>query len=84
MKLILTATFMFVAFAFAFMAETTHLSNQRDESNNSIMMDIIQSVLNDPEFLALSNKQQLHVLIVMYNALEAHYNKQGFIDKKKV
>jgi len=74
---------MFVAFAFAFMAETTHLSNQRDESNNSIMIDIIQSVLNDPEFLALSNKQQLHVLIVMYNAIEAHYNKQGFIDKKK-
>jgi hypothetical protein len=84
MKFLFTTTFMFVTFAFAFMAETTHLSNQRDKSENVSLMDIIQSVLNDPEFLALSSKQQLHVLIVMYNAIEAHYNKQGFIDKKKV
>ncbi len=46
-------------------------------------MDIIQSILNDPEFLALSNKQQLHVLIVMYNAIEGHYKNIGIADKKK-
>jgi len=84
MKLAFTLTFMFTAFAFAFMVETGDIRNERDKSNNSILMDIIQSVLSDPEFLALSNKQQVHVLIVMYNAIEAHYNKQGFIDKKKV
>ena len=59
MKLVLT--FMLMAFSFAFMVETSDTSNQRDESQNVSLMDIIQSILNDPEFLALSNKQQLHV-----------------------
>ena len=81
-KLILTTTIMFMAFAFAFMVETSDISNERGESNNSILMDIIQSVLIDPEYLALSSKQQLHVLIAMYDILEGHLKKQGFIDKQ--
>jgi hypothetical protein len=82
MKLALTLTFMFTAFAFALMVETSDISNQRGESNNSILMDIIQSVLIDPEFLALSSKQQLHVLIVMYDILEGHLQKQAMLGKK--
>ena len=84
MKLILTTTIVLMAFAFAYMVESSPMDNQRDESQNASLMDIIQSILNDPEFLALSNKQQLHVLIVMYDAIEAHYNNQGFNDRKKV
>jgi hypothetical protein len=85
MKLIFTTTFMCMVFAYAFMAETRHIaSNERDESGNLSVMDIIQSILNDPEFLALNSKQQLHVLIIIYDALEAHYKKQGFADKKKI
>ena len=84
MKLILTTTIVLMAFAFAYMVESSPMGNEREESQNVSLMDIIQSILNDPEFLALSNKQQLHVLIVMYDAIEAHYNNQGFIDRKKV
>ena len=82
MKSVLTLTFMFIAFAFAFMVETSDIRNERGESNNSILMDIIQSVLIDPEFLALSSKQQLHVLIVMYDILEGHLQKQDMLGKK--
>ena len=82
MKLVLT--FMLMAFSFAFMVETSDISNQRGKTNHSILMDIIQRVLNDPEFLALGNKQQLHVLIAIYNIIEGHYNKQGFNGRIKV
>ena len=80
MKLVLT--FMLMAFSFAFMVETSDISNQRGKTNHSILMDIIQRVLNDPEFLALGNKQQLHVLIVMYDAIEGHLQKQAMIGKQ--
>jgi hypothetical protein len=77
MKLIFTTTFMFMAFAVAFMVETSHVaSNERDESKILIFMNIIQNVLNDPEFLALSSRQQLHVLISIYNIIEGHYKSK--------
>ncbi len=83
MKLVFTLTFMFTAFAFAFMVETSDISNERGESNKLTLIDIIiQSVLIDPEFLALSSKQQLHVLIVMYDIIEGHLKKKGFIGKQ--
>ena len=69
MKLIFTTTLICMTLAFAFMAETNHVSNQRDESGNLTFMEIIQSILNDPEFLALSSRQQLHVLISIYNVI---------------
>jgi hypothetical protein len=83
MKLILTTTIVLMAFAFAYMVESSPMGNERGESQNVSLMDIIQSILNDPEFLALSNKQQLHVLILMYNAIEGHYKNMGIADKKK-
>jgi len=82
MKLAITLTFMLIAFAFAFMVETSDIRNERGESEKLTLMDIIQSVLNDPEFLALSSKQQLHVLIVMYDIIEGHLQKKGFIGKQ--
>ena len=81
MKLILTTTIVLMAFAFA--VESSQTDNERGESQNVSLMDIIQSILNDPEFLALSNKQQLHVLILMYNAIESHYKNMGIVNKKK-
>ena len=82
MKLILTTTIVLMAFAFAYMVESSQMDNQRYESQNASLMDIIQSILNDPEFLALSNKQQLHVLIAMYNIIEGHLQKQSMIGKQ--
>ena len=87
MKLAITLTFMLIAFAFAFMVETSDIRNVTGETktetdSKTIMNGIFESVLIDPEFLALSSKQQLHVLIVMYNIIEGHLKKQGFIGKQ--
>ncbi len=87
MKLAITLTFMFIAFAFAFMVETSDMSNGRGKTktetySESIMKGIYQSVLNDPEFLALSSKKQLHVLIVMYDIIEGHLQKLSMIGKQ--
>ncbi len=87
MKLAFTLTFMFVAFAFAFMVETSDIRNVRGETktetdSKTIMNGIFESVLIDPEFLALSSKQQLHVLIIMYNLIDGYIKKQGFFGKQ--
>ena len=40
-------------------------------------MDIIQSILVDPEFLALNARQQLHLLIIIHQVLESHYKTKN-------
>ena len=42
----------------------------------SILMIVIQSILNDPEFLALNNDQQLRVLTIIYKMLEDRFKSQ--------
>ena len=39
-------------------------------------MDIIQMILVDPQFLALNTRQQLHMLIMIHQMLESHFNKK--------
>jgi ribosomal protein S15P/S13E len=47
------------------------------------MTDVLQAILNDPQFLALSNQDQLRLLVLIYNTLENHLNEQQNDVKKK-
>ena len=67
MKLI-TLIFVFLALAFTFEKNTA----QKNEANLSTM-DILQSILSDPEFLALRSQEQLRIWLIIYNILESHY-----------
>ena len=40
--------------------------------NGPSLMAIIQSILDDPEFLALNTHQQLKILVTIYDMLERH------------
>jgi len=48
---------------------------EKEKVSENTLMEIIQSILVDPEFLALSPQKQLHLLIVIYKILENHYKK---------
>lgn len=48
----------------------------KEEKSNLTLMDVLQNILNDPEFLALNDKQQLRVLIMIYNYLENFYKAE--------
>jgi hypothetical protein len=41
-----------------------------------ILMHILQSIFQDPEYLALSDYEQLAVLEVIYSFLETTYNQR--------
>jgi len=60
-----------VSLALANMFEKTIA--QKNGEKNSTIMDVIQNIVNDPEFLALDPRQQLHVLLVMYDILDRYY-----------
>lgn len=55
----------------------------KKEENTASIMNIIQSILVDPEFLALDSRKQLHVLIMIYQMLESHY-KTRFGEKRDI
>ena len=50
--------------------------NDINNNNNTSLMSILDAILNDPEFLRLDSKQQLQLLMIIYNMLEAHYKRQ--------
>ncbi len=68
MKSIVTSLFV-VALCLIFMA------GKSEAKSNT--MDIIQSILIDPEFLTLHARQQLHVLIMIHQMLESHYKTKN-------
>ena len=47
------------------------------------MMDVLQAILNDPQFLALSNQDQLRLLVLIYTMLENHLKEQQNDVKEK-
>ncbi len=50
--------------------------NTEDANNNNMSLnEILQSILSDPEFLALDSQQQLQVLLIIYDMLADHYKK---------
>jgi hypothetical protein len=73
----------YVAFVFVILATCISSRSLSDssidvETNNSsykvpTLMQVLQSIFDDPEFLALSDYEQLKVLDVIYSILESSY-----------
>ncbi len=58
-----------------------NLSDRSTEDNSSSekrlsLMNFLQSILDDPEYMALSDYEQLAVLEVIYSLLESSYNQR--------
>jgi len=45
------------------------------EDHQKSLYEILQSILSDPEFLAIETTRQLHVLLAIYDILENHYKE---------
>ena len=56
-----------IIFSIAFMFLIENNMAQQDKVFSPNLIDIIQSILNDPEYKALSYEQQQQVLIMLYN-----------------
>ena len=50
-------------------------SKPNKEKEEISLMDILYGILNDPEFMSLGKKQQLSILITIYNMVENHFKK---------
>jgi len=49
---------------------------ETESNKDSSLLQILQSVLDDPEFLALDKQKQLGILIATYQLLLNHYNRE--------
>ena len=49
------------------------ISQSNADESQLGLMEILQSILNDPVFLALDDKHKLSVLIAVYQIIESHY-----------
>jgi len=47
------------------------------EENQKSLNELLQSILGDPEFLAIDTPRQLRVLLAIYDILENHYKKMS-------
>ena len=53
------------------------LANEKDSTEEeSGLMKILQTILEDPEFLALSSQKQLVILIEVYDILYEHFKNK--------
>ena len=83
MKFILTTSFIVVTFAWlSFMVETNMANEVKAAAQPTLIMDVLQSILKDPEFLALDSQQQLQVLIIVHDMLAVFYKSRFFLKKK--
>ena len=48
---------------------------QKTDNNRSLVF-VLEKILNDPEFESLDLKQQLRIIIIIYDMLEQHYRQQ--------
>jgi hypothetical protein len=59
----------------------------KDIANNQekpkSLMETLEAILNDPEFVSLNPQQQLRVLVIMYEILESHLKSQESINTNK-
>ena len=77
MKFVLT-TFIVVTLAWlSFMVEK-NMAKEIQVAQPGLIMDVIQSILKDPEFLALDSQQQLQVLIIIHDMLAVFYKSSFF------
>ena len=61
-------------FFIALVVCVTFLSVESSKTKNSSLMDAVRMVLIDPEFLALSDIDQVRVLEAIYAIVEDHLN----------
>ena len=78
MKLIL------IIFSIALMLMVENSMAQDEQVIRPNLIDIIQGILNDPEYKALSYEQQLNVLIMLYNYLASLHKAKNDITKRDV
>jgi hypothetical protein len=57
---------------------------QKEQASSQSLMDVIQGILDDPEFISLSNEYQLKVLMMIYDILEGHVKVRPNIMKRDV
>ena len=50
----------------------------KSETKQPNLMGIIDSILNDPEFLSLKPQQQLHVIVIVYEMLETYLRRHQY------
>ena len=58
------------------MSETTVIEKRLAQLPSSSLIQIVEAIVSDREFLALPNHQQLQVLMTIYNMLE------GFLENR--
>jgi len=69
----------FILVSFSIIIETASEEKEMDKdsvqksSNIASFLDIIQRILNDQEFLSLSDHRQLRILLIIYEIFEEHY-----------
>lgn len=70
MSVILLSTFVLSTRQKAIDGEKMTKTSSVVEQPNNNLLSLIEAILNDPEFLALSNRQQMQILLRIYVMLE--------------
>ena len=75
--------FVFLSLALTYLIER-NMAHIEGKLIKKTIMDIIQNIISDPEFLALDPNRQLRVLIMVYNLLDKHFMAKVGIKKRYV
>jgi hypothetical protein len=51
-------------------------SVESNKQRQTTLIEILENIVNDPEYLALSDNQQLEVLVMIYTLLNDIYNQR--------
>jgi hypothetical protein len=51
-------------------------SVEGNKQRQTTLIEILENIVNDPEYLALSDNQQLEVLVMIYTLLNDIYNQR--------
>ena len=71
-----------ILFAFG-SCKASDYETKLEEAPKTTLVQIIQSILIDPEFVALDSKKKLNILVAIYNMLVEQFDKQnGFRQKR--
>ena len=66
-------TLVLFVISLAVLATRAEMEGSIGSDEQPSMMKLIQSILHDPEFLALNDEQQLRILIIIYEAIQEQF-----------